>query len=320
MEKAFQNFTWKNEPILETPLNAANLNSINNGLDTVDDRVIVLDVSKANQSDLLQSLKTLTYDSTTGVFIFTYWNGNTLTVDLNIEKIPVSFSMSPQGVITMTTTDGATYTANVADLIKTYTFRNSTDIRFNVVVDTQGNKTIEAYIVDGSVTASKLQPNYLADITEQAEDAASSADAALLSANASAADALMSESHNHGNTGVRQGEDTDNSKYYKEQCSLEGEAWTRGERGGQPVTPTDPTYQNNSRYFAQLANGYQQQAKQYRDEAQQIVGIGIATTQTAGIVKPDGTSITVESDGTITALQGVPDTQWAQIQAILGTT
>lgn len=316
MEKAFQNFVWKNEPLLETPLNAANLNSINNGLDTVDDRVIVLDVSKANQSDLLQSLKTIAYDTTTGVFTFTYWNGNTLTVDLNIEKIPVSFSMSPQGVITMTTTDGTTYTADVADLIKTYTFRNSTDIRFNVVVDAQGNKTIEGYIVDGSVTSAKLQPNYLADVTQQAQNASASAAAALLSANSAAADALMAESHNHGNTGVRQGEDTDNSKYYKEQCALEGEAWTRGERGGQPVPSTDPTYNNNSKYYAQLADGYQRQAKEYRDQAQQIVGITIATTQTAGIVKPDGLTIDVLADGTITAI-GIPDSQWTTIQTRL---
>ena len=97
MEKAFVNFTWRNEPRLDTPINETNLNKINNGLNTVDNRVIVLDTSKANQSDLLQTIKTVTYNTETGLFTFTYWNGNIVTVDLNIEKIPVSFSMSSNG-------------------------------------------------------------------------------------------------------------------------------------------------------------------------------------------------------------------------------
>lgn len=42
MDKAFQNFEWKNFPSTDTPVNATNLNKINNGLDTVDDRVLEL--------------------------------------------------------------------------------------------------------------------------------------------------------------------------------------------------------------------------------------------------------------------------------------
>ncbi len=58
----------------------------------------------------------------------------------------------------------------------------------------------------------------------EADKAESSANDSLSSANASAASAKesedfskMSESHNHGGTGVREGEDTDNSKYWSEQ-------------------------------------------------------------------------------------------------------
>lgn len=283
MNKAFNNFTWHNEPSIASPLNASNLNKVNNGLDTVDNRVIILDSDKANQSDLLQSLKTITYNSTTGVFVFTWWNGNTLTVDLNIEKIPVSFSMSPQGVISMQTADGTVYTADVAELIKTYTFNTSTDIRFDVTIDTSGNRTILAYIVDGSITASKLDPDYLAQIVLQVQNAVASADAAALSANNAAADALLSKSYAIGNSGIRTGEDTDNAKYYKEK-----------------------------------ADEYQQDAKLYRDQAQAIVGISIATTTTAGIVKPDGETISVAADGTIAA-EGVTDAVFAQMQTILGT-
>lgn len=45
-------------------------------------------------------------------------------------------------------------------------------------------------------------------------------------------------------------------------------------------------------------------AKYWASQAQAIVGIGIATTTKAGIVKPDGSTITVDSDGTIHAVGG----------------
>lgn len=313
MDKAFQNFVWKNEPILETPLNAANLNSINNGLDTVDDRVIVLDTSKANKADLLTDVVNVAYNNTTGVWTFTRRNGTTVKFDQNIEKIPVSFSMSAAGVITMTTADGTTYTADIATLIKLYTFSTTSEIQFVTNTDTSGNKTIRAYIVDGSITSDKLDPDYLAAIVLNVQDAQASRDAAALSANSAAADALLSQSYAVGNTGTRTGEDTDNSKYYKEQCASDGEAWTRGTRGGQAVPNTDETYNNNSKYYSDLANGYQRQAKEYRDQAQQIVGIGIATTTTAGIVMPDGETIDVDNTGKITSI-GIPNNQWATIQ------
>lgn len=43
MNKAFDDFTWKNGSSGGTPLNATNLNKINSAVDTIDDRVITLD-------------------------------------------------------------------------------------------------------------------------------------------------------------------------------------------------------------------------------------------------------------------------------------
>lgn len=48
MNKAFTNFEWKDEPDHSTPLSAENLNSINNGLDEVDDRVITVTTKVEN--------------------------------------------------------------------------------------------------------------------------------------------------------------------------------------------------------------------------------------------------------------------------------
>lgn len=224
MNKAYARIVWQNEPSITTPLNETNLNKMDSALDIIDNRVVEMDTTKANQSDLLQSLKTVTYNDNTGVFTFTFWNDTTLSVDLNIEKIPVSFSMSPQGVITMTTADGTTYTADVAELIKTYTFTDSGEIDFTVTTDASGNKTVTAGIVSGSITANKLQPNFLADCEsakDDAESAATSASNSALNSNASAEDS---------------------------------EAWAVGERDGVPVPSTDPAYQNNAKYWSQQAN------------------------------------------------------------------
>lgn len=315
MEKAFINFLWKNTPSIDSPINATNLNSINTGLDTVDNRVIQLNANKADKSDFLQSLKTVNYDSATGVWTFTYNNGTTATVDQNVEKIPVSFSLSPQGILTMTTADGTQFTCDISTLIKTYTFNDSTTIDFTVTTTETGNKVIVADIVDGSITANKLQPNYLADVTTQAQNASGSASSALSSATNAAADALLAQSYAVGNSGIRTGENTDNAKYYKEQAALDGEAWTRGTRAGVPVPSSDETYENNSKYYSDLADAYQQEAKRFRDEAQQIVGIDIATTSTPGIVMPDGDTISVASNGKI-SFEGITDLEYDAISAL----
>ena len=174
------------------------------------------DTTKANQSDLLQSLKNVSYNTETGVFIFTWWNGTTRTVDLNIEKIPVTFSMSPQGVITMVTADGTTFTADVSALIKTYTFNDSGRIDFTVTTDASGNKTVVADIVSGSIGRVHIEPSLLTAIDETqtyAEQAAESAESA--------------------------------GEYV-----TDAEAWAIGKRGGVPVTPEDETYENNSEFWA----------------------------------------------------------------------
>ena len=208
---------WENDPSINTPINETNLNKMDYALYQHDQTLATWDTTKANQSDLLLSVKSIDYDTETGVFVFTWQNGTTKTVDLNIEKIPVSFSMSPQGIITMTTADGTQYTADVGALIKIYTFTDSTEIDFTVTTDQSGNKTVTAALKDGSIAGTKLQPNYLADCTA----AKTAAETAQGLAEDSAEDA---------------------------------EAWAVGQRNGQDVPSTDPAYHNNSKYWAEQAN------------------------------------------------------------------
>lgn len=207
---------WENEPNINTPINATNLNKMDYALYSIDGTLDSWDVTKADQSDLLLCVKSIDYDDETGEFLFTWQNGTTKTVDLNIEKIPVSFSMDANGVITMTTEDGTTYTADVGSLIKTYTFADSSEIDFTTTTDASGNKTVTASIVAGSIDGTKLTPNYLANCQ-------SAASAAGLS--------------------------EDNSR----NSSYDSEAWAVGERNGVPVTSGDPTYHNNSKYWSDQA-------------------------------------------------------------------
>ena len=352
MDKAFSNFTWYNEPDIRSPLAAAFLNLINTALNTVDDRVVAMDTSKADQADLQQSLKSVSYNATTGVWTFEKWNGSTQTFDQNIEKIPVSFSMSENGIITMTNTDGTSYTANLKDLILRYTFTDSSTIDFTTYtlydsdnpyvtyfngevtdsnVDITGLDTLpgiiriepvdesntlnitsiviryrtsteskvatvtpaadttsyvlnvysslsaatkitEIYVVfsgsgvsykitghkttgvrttadiiDGSITDSKLQPNYLSDITTQANNASQSASSASTSASDAHYDRQLAQSYAIGGSGIRDGEDVDNAKYYKEQAAA-----IVGTTGHiiQDSTPTTYTPRTNLRFIS----------------------------------------------------------------------
>jgi len=213
---------WENNPpSIATPLNDTNLNKMDLALYEIDGRVVEFDLTKANQSDLLQTIKTLTYNTETGVFTFTFWNGSTYTVDLNIEKIPVDFSMDEYGVITMTTADGTQYTCDISELVKVYTFVDSSEIDFTVTTDASGNKNVTAVIKDGSIVGSKLQPNFLADCQAASSQAQTAAGNASISATTA------------------------------ESSSEDSEAWAVGERNGVPVPSTDPAYENNAKYWAQ---------------------------------------------------------------------
>lgn len=56
--------------------------------------------------------------------------------------------------------------------------------------------------------------------------------------------------------------------------------------------------------YTEQAKRYRDEAEQFRNQAKEIVGVGIATTETAGLVKPDGETITVDEDGTIHSIGG----------------
>ncbi len=119
-----------------------------------------------------------------------------------------------------------------------------------------------------SETRAKQSEDNTTQFATTAEESKAAAEQSALSAKASeeaAADsaksanqnALLAKSYSDGNTGIREGEETDNAKFYKEK------------------------------------------AQEAAEKAEQATNVSIATQEKAGLVKPDGTTITVDEDGTL---------------------
>lgn len=213
MNKVYTRINWEDYPSENTDLDAYNLNQMDSAIDALDNRIILQDALKVDKSAINGNIADWTMDETTGIITITKYNGEKIIFDLNIEKIPVSFSMSDDGIITMTTEDGTQFTADIGSMIPVLTFEDSATIAVSVT-GTGKNKTYSFSIKTGSVTDDMLQPNYLADIRVESANASAYAQ----SANAKS---VLAESYAIGGTGTREGEDTDNAKYYMEQAKLQ---------------------------------------------------------------------------------------------------
>ena len=195
LNKLYSRINWENYPSEKTPLNETNMNRMDAALDELDNRVISQDATKANKTSLNNLISDWTMDENTGVITITRFNGSKIMFDLNIEKIPVNFVLSDDGILTMTTDDGTSFSANIGAMIPVLTFNDSDTIAVSVT-GTGVNKTYSFSIKNGSVTDDMLQPNYLADIQTAAGQAATSASEAVkssTSADQSASSALSSK-------------------------------------------------------------------------------------------------------------------------------
>lgn len=238
----YERINWENYPSVITPINEINLNKLDYAAKTLDERTVQLDTTKAEKETVLNTIQDWSMDEKTGIITITKVNGEQILFDLNVEKIPISFELSEDGILSMTTDDGTVFTANIGKMIPVITF-NSTDT-ISVIVNGEGkNKTYSFEVKNGSITEDKLQPNFLADVKTESEKAQVSSSSA-------------SESATSANT------------------------------------------------FAQQAKQYRDETEQIKNDVQSIVDVDIATTEKAGIVKPDGTTITVDTDGTIHSVGG----------------
>ena len=146
---------------------------------------------------------------------------------------------------------------------------NSANDAFNFANISSEKSNIAIDKAEEAKNNAKISEEKALEATNAAEVATSKAEETEQNANNAENMADISKSYAVGDTGVRLGEDIDNSKYYSEIAKIEAD-----------------------------------RAKSEADRAENVVNIGVATTEKAGIVKPDGTTITVDENGTIHSVGG----------------
>lgn len=222
MNKVYTRINWENYPSLVTPINEQNLNKLDFATDSLDNRIINLDTAKVNVTDIQQNIANWTMNEETGIITITRVNGDTITFDLNIEKIPVGFELTDEGMLIMTTDDGTQFKADIASMIPVLTFNNSNEIKVTAT-GTGKNKTYTFSIIDNSITEDKLEANYLANIKEETAKAEASSKVSSEASATATNKATLSKSWAVGGTGTRDNEDSDNAKYYAEQAKQIGQ-------------------------------------------------------------------------------------------------
>lgn len=283
-KKKYIRINWKNRPSTATALGATNLNHMDVFLNEVDNALIEMEAAKLDIVTANSMIAGITFDKDKGLMTVRELNGTTYTYDWNVEKIPVSFSLSEDGILTMTTQDGTQFTANIADLIKDYVFDDSDTIAFTKEFQTEDNSYhVGASVKNGSIKAEHLDPDYRADIQNFSNVAQTAANDALTYSKDSKRWAVGDAAY--------EGSETDNSKYYKEQAE-------------------------NARDAAEKARDEAQAATGAVIMAPGVLGVGKpdnttikvtedgtmsvpkATSDSYGLVKPDNTTIGQE-DGVI---------------------
>ena len=227
--KIFNRINWLNRPSTNTPLNATNLNAGDSAIDKLDDRIITLDTVKADMQVVNGMVADISVNDADGVITVTYKNGSTKTYDTNLEKIAVNFRFDKETqTLILIMPDGTEQPVDMSALVTQYEFNDSTTIAFSV--DKTGK--ISASVKNGSITDAMLETGYLANITAQATKAESMANSATTSSNSAYDNAKLSQSYAIGGSGVRDGENTDNAKYYCEHAN----ALTIGKANGHGIT------------------------------------------------------------------------------------
>lgn len=186
MNKAYNRINWENYPSDATPLNEANLNSLDSATDTIDDRVITLDTTKATKTEVATLVSDVTFEESTGIITITKKNGSRVTIDTQMEKIAVNFTYNPttQQII-LTLIDGTKQYIDLSALITQYEFLDTDTVAF--IIGTDGK--VSAIVKEGSIEEKHLEPNYLAKIkVEVAKAESSMKNAAMSEINAKASE------------------------------------------------------------------------------------------------------------------------------------
>ena len=189
---------------------------------------------KADKTTTDKLVKTITFDADTGVFTIKTDDGTTSTIDTLLEKVPINCYLDGQEFV-LVLDDGTEQRVDLSAFLTTTEFTDSDTIDFGV-----SGSTVTASVKNGSITLQMLESTVMSTLQgymSAAQTAASNAETSETNAGtyagqaetakttaqtaASEADAhaTKSESWAVGGTDTRNGEDTNNSRYYAQQAS-----------------------------------------------------------------------------------------------------
>lgn len=221
--KVYTRINWLNKSeSLTTPLGKTNLNKMDKAINLIDDEVVSMsakideiDTTKVSADQLNNMVTDVSFNDKNGVISITKHNGTVLNIDTAMEKIAVNFEYNAQTQqLILTLENGEKQYIDMSALITQYEFKDTDTIAFSV--DSSGK--VSASIKSGSITKAMLSSEVMSAITLSENNAAASAEASAQSASNADMDAKLAQSYSVGKSGIRDGEDTDNSKYYSEQA------------------------------------------------------------------------------------------------------
>lgn len=223
LTKYYFPFTWRNKPSLESPINEVHLNHMEDGINEMDNRILLLAQDKADAADMANVIIDFTMDDTTGIMTFTRFDGSTFTHDTAVEKIALNCYLEGDNFV-LELADGTKQKVSLSKFIDTYTFSSTDTIRI-----TANGKNISADIPDGKITLAKLEPTILSTIRQYTLDAQTSKGVAEQAAGTAQGWAIggtgfegnnakyyASKSQRYAVGGVEEGDAKDNAKAYCE--------------------------------------------------------------------------------------------------------
>lgn len=213
-QKIYSLIGYKNFPSEDTPLNETNMGAMDRAIDEHDNRIVALDAAKVDLTKANELVKEILWDESNGTLTVVKMNGSKAVIDTKLEKLAVNFKYDPQTQqLIITLDDGTEQSVDLSSLITEYEFLDSDTIAFEIV-----DGKVKAIVKNGSITEEHLAPEYLGEIRTQVGKAETSAKSANVSEKSAASSSLLAKSYAVGGTGTRDGEDTDNAKYYAEQA------------------------------------------------------------------------------------------------------
>lgn len=302
--KKYNRINWKNRPSTATALGATNLNKMDVFLNDVDNYLITLDAGKLDVSTANGLLKTLEINVKTGKIKATELGGTKHEWDMNLEKIPISFSLHSDGVLVMTTDDGTEFEANIADAIRNYEFVDTNTIDFTKTYDEPGQEgnynnkgtyTIKANIKPGSIKADLLDPDWRADVQQFKNDAESAA-----------ADSLQyskdAKRYSEGDTSYPESE-TDNAKYYYEQAKKSQSAALTSEQNAAESADAAATSETNAANSESAAESSASAAYMSESNAEESKNSAAASAESANASASSATKSQTAAESSATAAE-----------------